>query len=523
MLPAQAPPAAASGRTKIFISYRRKDFAGATVAELLYDALAKRFSGKRVFMDIGSLKGGDPFREDIAAALALCRALLIVIGPQWLDATDEHGRRRLDDPSDIVRWEIFTALRRGILVIPVLVQGTPLPRKEELPDALKPLSEYQAAVIQSGRMDEDIEELVGLLRRRLRRLGRRIRRAVAVAEVELLGVTITLLCFFSTAAMPVALSPEEGDTVLPEVSHQLGQELFVEGLTEVGAGGPILRYDGLAVADLRVDLESGRASDKTLGDLEPSNPHWGQDWAHVAYNTAGRARESAPDYDRACSTFVEVKAARDTEPPTWIRFFQRNTPPNPSAYREVELRADRELAVTLKTVPPKGGDADGPGCSKRLRFGGDPSATALQDSAVEVYAAPESALTFRFAQRDQDMVSGRKDFMRFGEPPNDTIEPFTLMVAPLRARAIKVRPYDDKDTAKVIFNASSAGEFLLLRSLSVGPDYLRFALEGRAYVRGENLSSSLRGRITQNLAPAVILLITAVGLVVSLAYTLARL
>jgi hypothetical protein len=36
--------------------------------------------------------------------------LLAVIGPNWLDARDEHGNRRLDNPNDFVRIEIAAAL-----------------------------------------------------------------------------------------------------------------------------------------------------------------------------------------------------------------------------------------------------------------------------------------------------------------------------------------------------------------------------------------------------------------------------
>jgi hypothetical protein len=32
-----------------------------------------------------------------------------VIGTRWLDAVDEHNRRRLDDPDDLIMLEIATA------------------------------------------------------------------------------------------------------------------------------------------------------------------------------------------------------------------------------------------------------------------------------------------------------------------------------------------------------------------------------------------------------------------------------
>jgi hypothetical protein len=271
--PVESLRADARGRTtKIFISYRRRDFAAAPVAELLYNTLKSRFGGKQVFMDVGSLQGGALFREDIAAALASCHALLAVIGPQWLGATDEHGRRRLEDPSDMVRREIATALGRGVSVIPVLVHGAPLPREDELPDDLKPLSQHQAQVIRSGELDEDIGKVVGLLKQTLRRRRARMRRTVVVAEAVLLAATIIRLCYFSTAALPVSLSPSDASITLPYVSHHSNQELVIEGLMPVGAGELVLRHNGESVSDVRVDVYGGRVSNKTLEDLESSVP-----------------------------------------------------------------------------------------------------------------------------------------------------------------------------------------------------------------------------------------------------------
>ena len=47
-----------------------------------------------------------------------------MIGPRWLDISDEQCNRHPDDPSDIVRIEISTALQRSIPVIPILFNGT---------------------------------------------------------------------------------------------------------------------------------------------------------------------------------------------------------------------------------------------------------------------------------------------------------------------------------------------------------------------------------------------------------------
>src|SRR5450631_2121980 len=104
----------------IFISYRRED--SDYPAGWLFERLAERFGRERIFKDVDSLRPGDVFAEVITDAIGSCSALVAVIGERWLTITDEYGRRRLDNPEDLVRLEIEAALTRGVRVIPVLVK-----------------------------------------------------------------------------------------------------------------------------------------------------------------------------------------------------------------------------------------------------------------------------------------------------------------------------------------------------------------------------------------------------------------
>jgi TIR domain len=97
--------------SRVFISYRRQESSG--LAGRLYDWLAARFGNDQVFMDVDTIALGVDFAEVITQAVSTCQVLLAVIGPRWLDLTDENGQRRLDDPNDIVRLEIAAALERG--------------------------------------------------------------------------------------------------------------------------------------------------------------------------------------------------------------------------------------------------------------------------------------------------------------------------------------------------------------------------------------------------------------------------
>src|SRR5207253_8227229 len=92
----------------IFVSYRRQETSH--LAGRLYDRLADRFGEGQVFIDVDTIEPGVDFAEEITRAVAACQVLVAVIGPSWLIASDERGRRRLDDPNDFVRLEIESAL-----------------------------------------------------------------------------------------------------------------------------------------------------------------------------------------------------------------------------------------------------------------------------------------------------------------------------------------------------------------------------------------------------------------------------
>src|SRR5215471_14773153 len=100
---------------KIFLCYRRDDSGGD--AGRLHDRLALEFGDKNIFMDVDSMRLGQDFVDRLTAEVQCCDALLAVIGPNWLDARDESGERRINDPHDFVRIEIGAALQRDIPVI----------------------------------------------------------------------------------------------------------------------------------------------------------------------------------------------------------------------------------------------------------------------------------------------------------------------------------------------------------------------------------------------------------------------
>jgi hypothetical protein len=156
----------AAGSGRVFISYRRQESSG--LAGRLYDRLAARFGDDQVFMDVDTIALGVDFAEVISQAVSSCEVLVAVIGPRWLTATDEDGRRRLDDPDDFVRLEIAAALERDIRVIPILVEGAQMPRRQQLPEALAGLARRNALSVRHESFRADAERLLAAVEPLLR-------------------------------------------------------------------------------------------------------------------------------------------------------------------------------------------------------------------------------------------------------------------------------------------------------------------------------------------------------------------
>lgn len=173
----------------IFISYRRDDSRG--FAGRLADALDAAFGGDFVFRDIDDIAPGADFIAAITRRLAEVDIVLVVIGPDWLDARQD-GRRRLDDPADFVRLEIELALAAGKPLWPVLIGGATMPAEAALPPSLQPLARRQATSLDDAAWKDDVQRLTDALRRALPP-ARRSRRAwlatlgVVLAAVALAG------------------------------------------------------------------------------------------------------------------------------------------------------------------------------------------------------------------------------------------------------------------------------------------------------------------------------------------------
>jgi TIR domain len=144
------------------MSYRRNDAEGE--AGRLFDDLVREFGKESVFMDVSTIQPGLDFRKVIDQNVATCGVLLAIIGVNWIDAKNEAGERRLEDPADFVRLETASALKRDIPVIPVLVRSARMPGLQALPEDLKELAYRNAVEITFARWNYDVQRLIDALR-----------------------------------------------------------------------------------------------------------------------------------------------------------------------------------------------------------------------------------------------------------------------------------------------------------------------------------------------------------------------
>jgi hypothetical protein len=154
----QHDPPPPSPATTIFLCYRREDTQDA--AGRLHDRLTDAYGANSVFMDIDSVPLGADFVDHVSEQVASCRAAIVMIGRNWLEATDKRGRRRLDNPDDLVRAEIAAALKQKIPVIPVLVQNAEMPTAEDLTEDIRPLARRNGIELRHTEWRTGVERLL---------------------------------------------------------------------------------------------------------------------------------------------------------------------------------------------------------------------------------------------------------------------------------------------------------------------------------------------------------------------------
>lgn len=125
----------------VFLNYRRTDV-GQARASRVADELGSDLGKDTIFFDSNSITAGDSWDDSIVKALGEAEVFIPLIGRLWQCA-------ELAAPSDYVRREIREAIKRKILILPILLDGAEIPGSHELPPDISQLSSSQGLHIDS--------------------------------------------------------------------------------------------------------------------------------------------------------------------------------------------------------------------------------------------------------------------------------------------------------------------------------------------------------------------------------------
>lgn len=147
---------------RAFLSYRRSDFGGQAehVVRGLHDGLERAFGAGSAYWD-SEIPFATDFRSVIEAEIAQADAVVMLIGPGW---AEEFRKRAGTD--DHLLYEIETAVRLKVPVVPVLGADCEMVGAEQIPSSISSVSRLNTIALGKGKgYEESIQQLVGVLQR----------------------------------------------------------------------------------------------------------------------------------------------------------------------------------------------------------------------------------------------------------------------------------------------------------------------------------------------------------------------
>lgn len=141
----------------LFLSYRRGD--SPDTVKLIHEKLQKRLPRWKIFYDHDSIPLGEAFPERLRTEVTTATAVLVIMGPKWLDIL----RERRSATVDHVRVEVRLALESHGSVVPVLVNRAAMPGDADLadfPDLLPLLNLNGRPVRPDPDFDSDLEPII---------------------------------------------------------------------------------------------------------------------------------------------------------------------------------------------------------------------------------------------------------------------------------------------------------------------------------------------------------------------------
>lgn len=150
----------------IYLSYRKED--NPLLVRKIYDVLAREFGANSITKDVhytrDVLKPAPPNpMGEVQWAINRCDVVLVIIGRNWF--TDKQGNTLMSNTQDMVLQELgFAFTRKGLPIIPVLIDGAKAPTEAQLGVALKLLALKNPAMVRDGEeFDRDMMRLIDQL------------------------------------------------------------------------------------------------------------------------------------------------------------------------------------------------------------------------------------------------------------------------------------------------------------------------------------------------------------------------
>jgi uncharacterized protein YjbI with pentapeptide repeats len=141
--------------SEIFISYRRTDTGG--YAGRLYDHLKQEFGPDSVLLDVEVEGTAEELRQWVQRVVPEAGVMLVLIGHKWI--LSEDGRRRLEEPEDIVRLEIELALLHDLPIIPIQIDDAPRPTHVDLPDSIRKIMDFKGYDLNNSYWGAKVEPI----------------------------------------------------------------------------------------------------------------------------------------------------------------------------------------------------------------------------------------------------------------------------------------------------------------------------------------------------------------------------
>jgi class 3 adenylate cyclase len=188
----------------------------------------------------------------------------------------------LDDPDDLVVFEITAAFDHGVPVIPVLVQQARMPRGQELPSALVRLASHNPVEVSDSRWEIDLERLVT-------GIGQTVRAARGVSQPEVRKtVTVVFADLVGSTALGEQLDPEALRQVVTRYYDRAAAALTRHGGTvQKFIGDAVMAVFGVPTLHEDDALRAVRAAIELRRDLGDLNEELRRDWGVMLEIRAG--------------------------------------------------------------------------------------------------------------------------------------------------------------------------------------------------------------------------------------------